>query len=224
MIDYGDQTAIFDPTKFTWPVHVIGVGGIGSALILPLVKLGVKTIHVWDRDDVEPHNIPCQLIYRPSDVGKSKVVAAKDFVDYMEAECEVIAHDEFVCESTKLSGVVISGVDSMAARKTIWQAVQANASDIPFYMDGRIGGEQLELHCLRPVVFDESEAYEQNWLFDDAEALDLPCSARTVIHPAVVLAGEIIAQLTRFYRELAFDKYVLWHLQSNQNIVERMGE
>ena len=35
---YADQQQIFDPDKFTWPVHVIGLGGIGSALLLQLTS------------------------------------------------------------------------------------------------------------------------------------------------------------------------------------------
>jgi hypothetical protein len=219
-VSYYGQSGIFDPAKFTWPVHIIGMGGIGSALFLPLIKLGVKTIHIWDRDDVEPHNIPCQLIYRTNDIGQSKVQVAFDFAQFMGAECEVTPHDELVTADTTLDGVIISGVDSMTSRQVIWQAIKSNVAKVPFYMDGRIGGEQLELHCLRPIRYDESQDYADNWLFDDSEALDLPCAARTVIHPAIVLSGQIIAQLTRFYRGLAFDKHVLWHLKNNQNVME----
>lgn len=74
---YSDQTDIFDPAKFGWPVHLIGVGGIGSAVVFPLLKLGIHELHVWDSDKVEPRNIPAQLVYRLSDVGTSKVEALK---------------------------------------------------------------------------------------------------------------------------------------------------
>jgi hypothetical protein len=218
-VSYRDQTALFDPDKFTWPVHIIGAGGIGSALFLPLLKLGVKTLHVWDPDVVEPHNIPAQLIYRPSDVGKAKVQCMVDFARYLEASCAVIAHQEKVTGASRLSGVVISGVDSMAERHEIYNAVEKNAMEVVFYMDGRIGGEQFELYSHCPIDPQEAQAYQEDWLVSDEDTLDLPCAARTVIHPPVTLAGEIVAHLTRFYRRLPVNHCLVGHLKTDQFIV-----
>ena len=215
--DYADHTMIFDPAKFSWPVHIIGLGGIGSAVLFPLLKLGVHTLHVWDSDDVEPHNIPAQLIYRPSDIGVSKSKATQAFVERQEAECVVIPHDEYVTADTPLEGVVISGVDSMSSRSDIWQAVQWN-TNVPLYMDGRIGGEQLQLLTLNPSDIDEIEAYEQ-WLFPDSESAELPCAARTVIHPPTVLAGLMVAQLTLFMREEKPKANIIAHLKAMQFVV-----
>ena len=64
-LDFSHQTDIFDPNEFGWPVHLIGAGGIGSALALPVMKIGVREIHLWDTDDVEPHNV-CLLYTSPS--------------------------------------------------------------------------------------------------------------------------------------------------------------
>lgn len=215
--DYSDQTAIFDPAKFAWPVHIIGLGGIGSAVLFPLLKLGVRELHIWDRDEVEPHNIPAQLVYRVSDIGISKAKAVQAFTERQEAECHVVPHEEFVTETTSLEGVVISGVDSMASRSAIWQAVQWNA-DVPLYMDGRIGGEQLQLLTLNPSDPDAIEAYE-HWLFPDSEASELPCAARTVIHPPTVLAGLMVAQLTLFLREEKPKGNIMAHLKAMNFVV-----
>jgi molybdopterin/thiamine biosynthesis adenylyltransferase len=218
--NYGNQRAIFDPSEFSWPVHIIGVGGIGSALFLPLLKLGIGELHVWDPDIVEPHNIPAQLLYRPSDIGKRKVDCLQNFGRWIEAECEVIAHPELVTERTELSGVVISGVDSMLSRRRIWGAVDRNNVDVVFYLDARIGGEQLELYSLIPCDPKESQMYEENWLVSDEQTLELPCAARTVIHPPVVLAGEVVAHLTRFYRQLPVNHFLIGHLKTDQFITE----
>lgn len=102
-IDYSGQLGIFNPSNFGWPVHVIGCGGIGAALIHELTKLGIPELHIWDDDEVEEHNIPAQTIYRPSDVGKLKVVAAYEFLERQEVTqtCRVIGHAERVSESTR---------------------------------------------------------------------------------------------------------------------------
>jgi len=218
MIDYSDQTDIFDPRTFSWPVHVIGLGGVGSALFALLVKLGVSEVHVWDHDTVEPHNIPAQQLYRSrSDVGVSKVVAACDYAIRQEVDCNVVPHDEFVDSTTKLEGVVISGVDSMRSRKAIWDALKFNTLT-PLYMDGRIGGEQWSLLTLNPSDFDQIERYEQT-LFSDEDASPLPCAARTVIHPPAVLTGHMVANLTLFARGMRPKESLSGHLRAMQYLV-----
>ncbi|HVO86207.1 MAG TPA: ThiF family adenylyltransferase [Candidatus Binatia bacterium] len=219
-VDYSGQTDIFDPKAFSWPVNVIGVGGIGSAVILPLVKLGLaSSLHLWDPDFVEFHNVPAQLIYRASDVGRAKVEAAADVLrPYLSPSCELVLHQELVGPQTPLSGVVIGAVDNMKARSDIWEGVKFNP-DIPLYLDGRIGGEQMQLLTLNPFDIDAIEYYEKTWLFPDEEGAELPCAARTVIHPPVVLAGHIIAQLTRFARDLPTRQYIDVHVGTTQFIV-----
>ncbi len=222
--DYSGQTAIFDPAAFTWPVHVIGVGGIGSALVLPLVKLGLRSqLHLWDPDEVEPHNIPCQMIYNTGDVGVAKVEAAKKFLSpFKEPSCDIITHQEWVTAETPFEGIVISGVDSMAARMAIWEGIRWNPM-VPLYMDGRMGGEQVTLLTVSPCDPDSVDHYEnpQNaWLLSDEESSDAPCAARTVIHPPVVLAGLMIAQLTRFVRDIATKKSIDFHVRETQVLVQ----
>lgn len=216
---YADQRDIFDPSKFTWPVHVIGLGGIGSALVLPLVKLGLRSeLHLWDDDAViEPHNIPAQLLYRRSDIGKPKAATAAEILEpYCEPQCTLVPHAQKVTQETPLSGVVIGGVDSMTSRKAIWEAVQFNP-EVPLYIDGRIGGEQIQLFTANPSDIDEITFY-QGWLFDDSEGAELPCAARTVIGPPVTLAGMIITQLTRFARGLPTKRFVNMHVRESQLI------
>lgn len=197
--DYRDQTEFFDPDEWSWPVHIVGMGGIGSAVFLPLLKLGVPEVHLWDDDHVELHNIPAQLIYRRSDVGLPKVVAAKQFAERQEYDTQVIVHEERVSESTKLKGVVIGAVDSMQSRAEIWRAVRFNAF-VPLYLDGRIGGEEFNLLTLNPSSGDDVSFYEDKWSFDDAQVAPLGCAARTIIHTPVNLAAMIVLNLTLFAR------------------------
>ena len=213
-VDYSNQTDIFNPERFTWPVHIIGLGGIGGSLLFPLVKLGIGEVHLWDDDVVVPHNLPSQLIYRPSDVGQPKVVAAQAFLERQESGCVVQTHAVRVGPETTLQGIVISGVDSMASRKAIWQVVRFSF-EIPLYLDGRIGGERLQLLSCRPSDVDGIERYERT-LFSDDEASPLPCAARAVIHPVVTLAGLIITQLTLFARNEEVRPNIMAHLQSLQ--------
>lgn len=199
-------------------MHVVGLGGIGSALFLPLIKLGVPELVIWDDDVVEPHNIPAQLIYRMSDVGLRKTDAAFDFANRQEATCKITAFDRRINprDSARLDGIVICGVDSMASRKDIWECLKYNP-EVALLIDARMGGEQIELYCCRPCDPDDIESYEDS-LADDDEIEPLPCAERTVIHPPVVVAGMAIAQLTRFVRELPLEDFLSWHLRTMDHL------
>lgn len=197
-IPYNDQIEIFDPAEWVWPIHVIGLGGIGSALLLPLVKLGVREIHLWDDDEVEPHNVPAQLLYRRSDVGRPKVEAAAEIIESYGLDVTVIQHPFWVTPSTRLEGVVLSGVDSMTSRRAIWEAIKFNPQ-VPLYLDGRIGGEQVQTFSVDPVDDESIDRYEP-WLVSEADVVDLPCSARTIIHSPLQVAVWMIEQLTLYAR------------------------
>ncbi len=108
----------------------------------------------------------------------------------------------------------------MKSRQDIWQAVESNYL-VPLLLDGRIGGEQLELYTVAMRDFSEKESYSERRLFNDSEAAALPCAARTVIHPPTVLAGLIIAQLTLFAREESMESAMLFHLKTMQVMVNR---
>jgi hypothetical protein len=99
----------------------------------------------------------------------------------------------------------------MKSRADIWECIKFNP-EVPLYLDGRMGGEQIQLFSLNPNDFDLVEFYGTHWLFSDEEGSQLPCAARTVIHPPVVLAGLIIAQLTRFARELPLKRMIDVHV------------
>jgi hypothetical protein len=201
--NYQGQLDFFDPAKFGHDVHIIGVGGIGTNLALHLVKLGLRTtLHLWDPDYIESHNIPTQLIFKPGEVSESKVeTAAKFLAEFADSALRIVTHQERVTPETSLEGVVISGVDSMSARQDIWKAVEDNPF-VPLYVDGRIGGEQYTLLALNPFEPDAVDYYLRNWMFNDGDASPLPCTGRTAIHPAMILGGHMVAQVSRLCQGL----------------------
>ena len=54
-------------------VLILGVGGLGSAVAVNLLRLGIGKLFLVDYDIVDVHNLNRQLLYSHADVGKPKV-------------------------------------------------------------------------------------------------------------------------------------------------------
>lgn len=71
----------------------LGAGGLGTAVILALSRLGVRRIHVIDFDVVEPHNLNRQVLFGKADVGKFKSEQASKNASASHAiETEIVSH------------------------------------------------------------------------------------------------------------------------------------
>jgi hypothetical protein len=207
-MDYWRQLDVVSPSDLAdLKVTLIGAGGIGSPTALALTKMGVSQISVYDNDSVELHNLPNQF-YRLSDLGKPKVEALADAViDYAgvspEAKVELF-------ENQQLSGVVISGVDSMTARKAIWQRVRYNPT-VEVYIEARMGAEVCRIHTVDPTDPSAVKWYETT-LYSDEEAQELPCTARAIIYTVFVVAGLIASQVKKYVRGQELRKEIIFDL------------
>lgn len=202
------QLDILNPELIIYPVTIVGAGGIGSPTAFLLSKMGCKNITLYDFDTVEEHNRPNQ-IFRAQDEGKSKTEAMKEIIGDFAEWCEINTISEKIEEKTSLSGIVISAVDSMKSRKTIWESARYN-TDVPLYFDGRIGGEFIEVYIVRPCRIDDVEEYEDS-LFSDEEADERPCTEQGIIYTGMGVAVHIAAQLKKWLkgeecnRRIAYD-------------------
>ena len=178
MIDHWRQMDIVSPKDLSkYPVTVIGAGGIGSFTVQALTKMGVSNLTVYDPDIVELHNIANQG-YRTEDIGQTKVEALKTICKQMSG-VEIKAIPEKFSRQ-RVSGIVISGVDSMAARIDIWGGLKYN-STVCFYIDARMGVQVTRVHTVRPWNVTEFAQFEKNLYPDDLAAQE-PCTAQSVIY------------------------------------------
>ena len=70
-------------------VLIIGIGGLGSSVIQYLNAAGVGKIGIVDYDKVELSNLNRQLIYKDSDIGKSKVDVAKNYISELNSSTKI---------------------------------------------------------------------------------------------------------------------------------------
>ncbi|MDR1738051.1 MAG: HesA/MoeB/ThiF family protein [Candidatus Symbiothrix sp.] len=74
---------------------VIGAGGLGAPVLLYLAAAGVGTLGVIDGDVVDLSNLQRQVIHFTQDVGKPKVQSAKEKINQINPDVEVITYHKF---------------------------------------------------------------------------------------------------------------------------------
>ena len=75
-------------------VLIIGAGGLGSPAALYLALAGVGKIGIADFDVVDRSNLLRQVLHRDEDIGKSKVISAKETLKAYNPDINVVMHDE----------------------------------------------------------------------------------------------------------------------------------
>ncbi len=102
-------------------VLVIGAGGLGSPALLYLAAAGVGTIGIADGDVVDLSNLQRQVIHFTDDVNKSKVLSAKEKINNLNPDVNVITYQEMLTADTILDIVneydfVLDGTDNFPAK------------------------------------------------------------------------------------------------------------
>ena len=70
-------------------VAIVGVGALGTVAAELLTRAGIGALILIDRDVVEESNLQRQTLYEEKDVGRSKVVAAKEMLERINSKCEI---------------------------------------------------------------------------------------------------------------------------------------
>lgn len=185
-------------------VTLIGVGGIGSLLAITLAKMGFH-LNLFDDDIVSPENTGTQF-YGDSQVGQPKLEAISDALRLYVPDTFVYCNQgrigvpplvgEYGCNMLQ-GQIVISGVDSIQARKDIWQVLTYNNRPaFDWYIDLRMG--LLDLYAF--VVDSRDTAwYEQELALVNDELLgSLPCTSKATYFTAAgasCLAGIICKRI-----------------------------
>ncbi len=193
-MDFSRQADLVRPEALSTTVHLVGCGGIGSLVALALSKLGCGRLELYDDDRVEEQNVPNQL-FRTADVGRPKVEALAEILETFTGT-RPQPHRRRI-EGDRLQGIVVSGVDSMLARKTLWLKSVRHRAGIPLYLDGRLGAEVCRLYTIRPADPDDVRFYERT-LYDDSEAAPLPCTAGAIIYTGFAVASLVADQVKKF--------------------------
>jgi len=102
-------------------VLIVGAGGLGAPAALYLAAAGVGAIGLVDADNVELSNLQRQVIHFSPDVGKPKVISAKEKIEKINPDVKVITHAVRVnagniTQVIKDYDFIIDGTDNFAAK------------------------------------------------------------------------------------------------------------
>lgn len=205
------QSDLINSNMLVLPITVVGAGAVGSFTVLTLAKMGFTDITVWDDDEIDPENMNCQF-YRVGDIKKKKVVALQELVkDFTEVEIKIV--DGRFDRSKEIGTIVLSAVDSMEARKEIYEAISECLTEV-FYVDSRMAAEKIAIYAGSNHDAKFLESYEQS-LYTDDEAVQERCTAKSTMYTVNLIAGLVGKAVKDF---ISADKHVAslsWDVSTN---------
>ena len=176
-------------------VDIVGVGAVGSKIAMEIAKLGVKTIHLWDADIVEAHNIANQDFYL-EDIDTPKAVTCASRIKKATG-IEPVAHETYIEEGmeVELGDYVILAVDTMKARRDIFNNFLKNNFTTEMVVEVRMGVEELRVYGFNPNKRQDIIKWT-NTLVDDEKTVESACSAKTTVGATASITSAIA--VTRF--------------------------
>ena len=207
---YSRQKDIVPPDRIAaCRATIIGVGAIGRQVALQLTAMGIPWLQLIDFDVVETSNLASQG-YWEEDLGKLKVEATAAQCRRVNSGIEIVSVAERFRRSMEIGNAVFSCVDSIDVRRLIWEAVKNTAS---FYIDGRMSAEVLRVLT---ACDSESRRHYPTTLFRTEEAFVGPCTAKTTIYCANIAAGLMLAQFTKYLRQLPIEPDIQLNLLASE--------
>ncbi len=144
-------------------VLIIGAGGLGSPCALYLASAGVGRIGIVDSDAVELNNLQRQIIHSTENVNKPKVESAKERINAINPDVEVIPHklritSENILDVIKDYDIIVDGSDNFPTKYLVNDACVLSKKPLShggiFRFDGQaitiMPGQSACYRCLFP--------------------------------------------------------------------------
>lgn len=176
-------------------VLIVGMGGLGAPLALYLAAAGVGRLGFVDDDKVDVTNLHRQVIFSEADVGRDKVLAARDRLASLAPRIRLEPHTVRL-DATNADGMiggydlVADGSDNLETRRLVHDTAMRLRRPL---VAGAVQGVDGQLTLYR--AFDGAPHPCLYCLFgdsDDAQALP-SCAQAGVLGPAAGLIGSLMA-------------------------------
>ncbi|MGK2966405.1 MAG: molybdopterin-synthase adenylyltransferase MoeB [Tepidiformaceae bacterium] len=102
-------------------VLIIGAGGLGSPVALYLALAGVGKVGIIDFDVVDRSNLQRQILHQTEDIGKRKVISARETLNAHNPNVNVVVHEEPLTSENAFElfeqyDIIVNGADNFATR------------------------------------------------------------------------------------------------------------
>lgn len=192
---------------------VIGAGAVGSYASLALAKMGIGELDIFDDDSVNSHNLPNQF-FKHDTLTQYKVHALADQLEeIVDKDCVVHPQVAMYIDQPLLP-IVIVAVDSMKARKAIYEQFKAQKSAMVL-IEARMGGQLGCVYTLKKakgILSAEDDKWYQQMLYTDEEADSTPCTEKAIIYNVQMVSAlicravrAVVMQEETYPREVIFD-------------------
>ena len=163
-----------------------------------------RNITLIDYDMVEAENIGTQFFHE-MDIGNHKHLALEQnlFVmsnsrltglNSLEHKFEYNKTKDYLSLQELCQGaIIVSAIDSMKARDWLFQLAPTLGAD--YFIDGRMAIQYLHVLGVDPLDLEASKKY-QGTLFSDEEAVQMPCTNKSIGYTAMI-AGGVIAKVVK---------------------------
>ena len=175
-------------------VVIIGCGASGTHIASNLVRAGVGTVHIIDRDFIETHNLQRQLLFNEDDVknGIPKAFAAKEHLRKINSEVNVtaeVADVNFTNIENFISGfdVVVDGTDNFSIRYLINEACHKHS--IPWIYGGGISTYGMSM----TIIPDETPCFACQFPIQPPSEMILTCDIAGVLSSTIAVSASIQA-------------------------------
>jgi molybdopterin/thiamine biosynthesis adenylyltransferase len=215
---YFKQKNLFNPENPQPTIIVYGAGSIGSHLVMGLAKTGFKNITVIDYDVIEEDNLPAQSYpysLVTANKGLLKIDALKTFIKDFTGTTINTLNEKITSNSTinlSMNTIHVCCFDNIEGRKTLFN----HFKDFPIhYLDGRIGGFNIEKYYVNMLNDKEVEDYEQTL---EGEFVELECGNKALWSVNSLLASKLIADIIKLTKNLKPVKELKGNLMSDLTI------
>ena len=193
MLDLIKHLDYFDPSKVKDPIHIIGLGAMGSSVAELLTRLGIQKLNIYDFDTVSLHNLTNQM-FRYSDIGTKKTDAVESICKSINPEIKIKKFENGYT-TQRLSGYIFLCVDNIETRKKICEQNKTNMF-IKGIFDFRMGLEQAQHYFSPWKTIKDKDDFLETMAFSHEEAKEntpvSPCGTELSVTPtvrAIIAAG-----------------------------------
>ncbi len=171
---------------------IIGAGGLGSPVAMYLASSGVGQIVIADFDTVEVSNLQRQIMHFTGDVGRPKVESAKETLQALNPEIEIITfnkrlEEDELREQVKLADIVLETTDNFQSRFLLNRICVEQKKPL---VSGSVIRFEGQLSTFRNDV-EGSPCY--HCLYKESDELGETCTQNGVLAPVVGIIGSIQA-------------------------------